>query len=184
VPGGGDIVILNNTPAAAQRPSTDNIKDLDLAELKIDATYATTLTLGTDLTVQSGEMDSGTIDGSGNLTLSGYFTFKGGTLTGTGNTIVAADAKVGVSTALDKSIILKNYEMDIKAGGTVNLQGNIFFDGASTIQNEGLFTVLGGTSALTSTYAELTTGHPKFKNIGEKGELDIDKGAWFSVVSR
>ncbi|MBW2271344.1 MAG: hypothetical protein JRH16_22560, partial [Deltaproteobacteria bacterium] len=103
---------------------------------------AGTVTLDLDVTIDELEHTGGTIDGAGfSLQIDDLFTWKGGTLTGTGTTSALAAASI-TGTA---NKFLEGGHTLVAQGTTTWDDGDLFLQGAgTTFQNEGTFVAAAG----------------------------------------
>ncbi len=126
----------------------------------------------------------GTINGEGTLTLTGDSTWTSGTMSGSGQTVVAPGAtilfnptEVGAAATIHRSLI---------NNGTATWAGTRFLNmNANTFQNNGSFTVNSslttngtGTFENASTFTKLGTGGASFSQIvfNNAGTVDVQAG--------
>ncbi|MEK7717697.1 MAG: hypothetical protein AAB322_08115, partial [Pseudomonadota bacterium] len=104
----------------------------------ISKTAAGTVTLDATTTTSALTLSSGTLQGSGNITVNtgGAFTWTSGTLSGTGSLTVNSGATLAISTAGNKAL-----NRPIVNNGTITFADDPL-GGTGTIQNNGLFQIL------------------------------------------
>jgi len=86
-----------------------------------------------NVTLQQSMYGSGVIDGGGTLILSGTSSWTGGTMSGSGTTVIPAAMSLGISAPVTLDRTLQN-------GGTLNVSGDI--TGSGTIDNGGTLNAL------------------------------------------
>ena len=96
--------------------------------------------LNADASTASLAMGSGTLGGSGTLTVTEAFTWEGGTMRGTGTTVVAP----GVAVAIDTGTV------SLSDSRTLRLQGSTSWTGSTGIQNGSSDVTLVNTGVFTS----------------------------------
>ncbi|MDB5357084.1 MAG: hypothetical protein JWN24_3537 [Phycisphaerales bacterium] len=104
------------------------------------------LVLATTSTVSTLTISSGTLDGAGNVTVSGALTWSGGTMQGTGKTVSAVGGTLSIDTSTHN--LARVLESDGTAtwtagdlqmmGGTFNNNGSFTFNSAAAYQSEGV----------------------------------------------
>jgi hypothetical protein len=146
VPSAGDTIVFNATstkPALVDAPKGGTV-----ANMEVDADYASTITLQKDLTVTDHLLQSGaTLDGVGNLTIAdgGVYDWQGGTLAGTGSVTIAAGAQLHIAAAGSEPLTL--------LGRTIENEGEATWSAGDIASTGGIWDNEGGrlTSRPTST---------------------------------
>jgi hypothetical protein len=126
------------------------------------------LTLNANQTFDSITLNGGTLQGSGNLTLTGSNTWSSGTMSGTGKTTLAAGATISVATnagvylarTMDnagtfnlagvQNLMFSSSTLNNLSTGIINVSGSSSFDmsgGFSTLNNAGTFNKTGTSAA-------------------------------------
>lgn len=103
---------------------------------KIHLTTGGTLTVNGNVSIEHVQMDGGAFNGTGTVNLGGTWMWTGGSMSGTGTTIVTAGQTLTMSGASAKT--LEQRQLQIQSSGTFNLGGNGTFNltnGASIINS-------------------------------------------------
>ena len=154
--------------------------------------YFNNVVLNTDIAApQNLSMDSGMISGSGNLTITGNFSWTGGTITGVGTTEIATGAAMTIGGDTTKALASRSVRNagDIAySGGVLNVSGTAEIDnlsgGTFDIQVDTSFTAVGtGGSFVNESGAifEKTGGTGGFTFLGVRfdnaGTVDVQSGS-------
>jgi hypothetical protein len=111
---------------------TGNFNNTSTLNLNIDQVFPATLLFA----------NTSTIQGAGNLTVNGTFTWSGGTLGGPGNSVIAATGILNLTTGSSKVL-----NANLTNNGAINWQdGSVFHNVASTVTNNGTINISGTTS--------------------------------------
>ncbi|MDB5357083.1 MAG: Na-Ca exchanger/integrin-beta4 [Phycisphaerales bacterium] len=169
VPTASDNVTIGSGFTTISIPSgTQSINSLTCASpLQINGG---SLVLAATSTVSTLTISSGTLDGAGNVTVTGALTWSGGTMQGTGKTVSAATGTLSIDTTTH--FLSRTLESDGTAswtagtlamiGGTFNNNGSFTFNSAATCQSQGAGF---GTNAFNNvgSFTKLGTGEVDFR---------------------
>jgi hypothetical protein len=97
-----------------------------------------TVNSGASVTLAAATLSGGTLQGAGDVRIGGVFTWTGGTLTGSGQTVLLDTGSLTVTTArtTDRPLTVEG-SLTIGSGGTLNYR-------AATLSNSGMVTLAGG----------------------------------------
>lgn len=148
-PQNGDDVVINRASAnvtVTLRTGTTNANTLMSTEHLV--INGGTLNLAAASTATTLTISSGTLGGTGNLTISGLFTWGGGIMTGTGATNANGD------------IAMSGNTISLRAGRTLNNAGTATWTGTGGISNDAnaTFNNLSGATLAINTIADFFSG--------------------------